>query len=562
MRVSKYVLLYFLVLNKLFLSAQDKKETDFAFPVNYDYVLSGNFGEIRPNHFHAGIDIRTYRVGKPLYAPEDGRVSRIKVSSGGYGKALYIKHPNGYKTVYAHMHRFTAEIESYISRLQHEREEFEITVYPDTSLFKFKKGDFIGTAGNSGRSFGPHLHFEIRESLEDVPVNPFLHGQKVLDTREPQINGFIIYDIDKEGSLRDKRKFLLDARRYNRSYPYEIEVSGIAGISVNVKDYMNNTRNTQGPYTLELHLDDSLIFRSVMNKISFYESRYINSYIDYEEHKNKRSAYSKLFIEPGNKLSIYDKKVTSDAGLIKLSDNDKHKLKLTAKDFAGNKRSIYVYIRKNNSRKFRPLDCNNKMFYDKDNFYESPKMRLYAPKGCFYTNFCLSVKTNPSEDGLYSNVYDIGTASTPVHKRMFLSISAEMLPENLRDKALIIRKTYYGYRSAGGKHIKGFFTAKIRRFGTYALTVDTTAPEIQPYRTDTNNPDDKLFFKIEDDLSGIAKYKAYIDGEFVLFAYDAKYDLLTYEIEEKFINNSSHYFKLVVFDKKNNKAVFETDFFK
>ncbi len=563
-QIKTFVFLH--VLSLIFISniakAQDRLEGFFSSPVKYNYVLSGNFGEVRPNHFHSGIDIRTYYIGKPLYAPADGYVSRIKISSGGYGNALYITHPNGYMTVYGHMDKFRDDIQNYIRNLQIETESFQLVVYPDSGLFPVKKGEYIGDAGNSGRSFGPHLHFEIRESRKDIPVNPLLYGMKVKDSVKPKISAFAIYDIDTEGALHGKKIYNLNFTSSVYTYPTTVLLSGRTGIAIRATDFMDGTASTQGVYSIDLQLDNVPVFNSHADKISFYETRYVNSFMDYAEKRNKRKAYLKCFIEPGNYLSIYDTAKTKNAGIIQLHDSKKHKLTLIVKDAAGNKRTLNIFIKKN-----RPTvdyyKCEHKMYYDSANFYVEKDIRLYFPKGCFYTNICFNLSELKSDYKLYSPVYQIGSPEIPIHKKAVLSISAKRIPENLRHKAVIVKRNGRGYyKSVGGKEINGFISAKIRTFGIYALALDTKSPKILPYKTNFSKIGNYIKFKITDDMSDIQSYKAYIDGKFVLFSYDGKYDLISYKIEQKFKTGTTHLLKLEVFDEKNNKAVFETKFFK
>ena len=170
----------------------------FRSPVDHHIKLSGTFGELRPNHLHAGIDIKAKngKIGQPLYATADGYVSRIKVQSGGYGNVLYINHPNGYTSVYAHLHEFPKAIAKYVKEFQYRRQSFEVEIFPEAERFRFKQGEVVGKLGLSGRSFGPHLHFEIRDTKTEKPINPLLFGIQVADNIAPKLHKLKAYFLN------------------------------------------------------------------------------------------------------------------------------------------------------------------------------------------------------------------------------------------------------------------------------------------------------------------------------------------------------------------------------
>ena len=144
----------------------------FQSPLEIPLILSGTFAELRSNHFHSGLDIKTQQQsGLKVMAAASGFVSRIKVSHFGYGKALYITHPNGYTTVYAHLQNFNPEIDAYIKHRQYKNESYEIELFPKAGELLVNNGDIVAYSGNTGGSGGPHLHFEIRNKQEH-PMNP------------------------------------------------------------------------------------------------------------------------------------------------------------------------------------------------------------------------------------------------------------------------------------------------------------------------------------------------------------------------------------------------------
>ncbi len=563
MRFKILAILIFLF-SQIFSQTYDKNY--FRSPVNIPVRLAGNFGEIRSNHFHSGIDIKVPFVGAKLYAAADGYVSRIRKSAGGYGNALYITHPNGLRTVYGHMQKFTDEIEKYTEQYQYKQKKFEVTIYPDTGKFKVKKGDLIGYAGNSGYSYGPHLHFEIREAENDIPLNPELFNFKITDNVKPKIFLAEIVPLDKNSSVNGKftkqelKVFYKNGRYY---IPKIIETRGKVGIAVKAHDYMNYVRNTQGIYSAKMYVDDTLYFSYKLDKFSFYETRYINSFIDYAERQLTKRNFQRLWKEPGNKLSIY--KTIINSGVLNFDDNKIHKIKIILADCFGNKSYLYLKVRGNKPDINLP-ENSDMFFYGRDNYFIKPDFRAIIKNGTLYKNTDINFKKYTSSGELYSDIYELNSYLIPAHENIFYAIKPKKLPKKLIGKALLVNIDKNGkFHPLEGTFINGFISGKCKCFGKFAVAVDTTAPYVKLKKVNKENNYEnhkKISFIIKDELSGIKNYEVTIDNKLIIFSYDKKSDKISYVFDNHVTYNRFHKLKLTVTDKKNNKSVFNLTFFK
>ncbi|MFT7605554.1 MAG: hypothetical protein ACI8VT_003149 [Saprospiraceae bacterium] len=542
----------------------------FRSPVGGPIFLSGTFGELRPNHFHAGIDIKANKgkVGQDLYAAADGYISRIKVASGGYGNVLYINHPNGYTTVYAHMHRFTDQVAKFIKEAQYNKQNFEIELFPAANQFVFKKGEVIGKLGISGRSFGPHLHFEIRDSRTEKPINPMLFGFKINDKIAPMLNELKVYFLnDKLNTLNTKTYKVQKASGNNyRIYGDTLNLGAWrAGFGIKTYDKMNGVPNWNGVYNVEMYEEDELTYRYTMESFAFSESRYINAHLDYEEQVADKSYFNRCFRLPGNKLSIYEE--AASKGLVKLSTQKASKITMKAFDVEGNESTLEFWVKRGKVKEPESEPFNYLLLFDEENVIDNNSIYIHFPLGTFYEN--LYMKYHSSRDdsqNVYSMVYHIHDYKTPVHRYYELGIEAENLPDSLRSKAFI---AYCGtdqkMENCGGRWKAGKLTVMVRDLGDFCIMVDQEAPTIIPVNFKSNMKGfSKMTFKIKDNYKTTGKatdlkYRATVDGNWILMEYDAKKDLLTYRFDDK-IATGQHTVRLSVTDDRENERIFERAF--
>lgn len=544
----------------------------FRPPLDNRLFLAGTFGEIRANHFHSGIDIKTGGVeGAPVYAVADGYVSRIKVSAYGFGKVMYVTHPNGYVSVYGHLSKFNNTIGDYVKKEHYRKENFEIELFPTASEFPVKKGEIIAYSGNSGSSGGPHLHFELRDGGSQKPINPLLFGFDVKDFTRPAITSIKIYPDDKQSKVNGKNvpvKYAVEGwgTEHRLSNAPVIRVSGHISFGIQTYDMQNDTDNKNGPYAITLYIDAKEVFHIQLETFAFEETRYVNSLLDYEEYIKNSARLVQTKIDPGNKLDIYSE--TLNKGIYKFSDTLTHTIKYEVTDAAGNLSSLVFKVK---SEKFVESQAVSQIpertptsayfNYANPNYFNNGSVNLEAPRGVFYDSFVFTYDSARQVPGTYSVVHKIHNKYTPIQDYITLSIKARKLAEGLQPKALIVKVNDDGktFTSMGGEWLSnGFVSAKIREFGNYTIAVDTIPPKIKAANPDMfNKMAGQKYIKltISDELSGIASYRALLNGKWILMDYDAKNNLLTYTIDEMLVPGQNTLL-VEVRDGKGNRAFY------
>lgn len=553
----------------------------FRSPVGIPIALSGGFAEMRSNHFHSGLDIKTNgKIGYRIYAAADGWVSRIAVSPTGFGHALYIAHPNGYTTVYAHLDSFKEPVASYVRRQQYAQQSFRVNLYPERNQFRVNKGDVIALSGNSGSSGGPHLHFEIRDSATQEPINPWLFGFDIQDTQPPRIFRVKLYAAEPSSVVhvnhRSKNRpsvasfrdpVTVEVAPSNGRYVLQdvrsIEAQGRVGFSIQTHDYHNPSQNRLGAYIISLSANGQTLYRSEMERFSFDETRYLNAHIDYAVRQNQRRWFQRSHLLPGNRLRFYE---TEQRGFLSVTDGETYALEYDIEDVAGNISQLRFSLAGTSGLAYPPNTVENMVAairHGHPEIVEQPGLRAEFPANIFYEDVPLTYDVKSPRADSYSERHVLHSSDTPIHRNYTLSIRPEGLPANLRDKALIARENDRGRASAvGGSYKNGMVTAKTRSFGIFFVTTDTEAPRITPVNI-TNNKDMRrnsaIRIKIADDLSGIQSYAGYVNDQWVLFAYDAKNALLEYTFDD-YTSSGWNDLRLVVRDNKGNRNTYTARF--
>lgn len=537
----------------------------FRSPVAPTLRLSGTFGELRPNHFHAGIDIKGH-IGQPLLAAADGYVARISVQAGGYGKVLYLNHPNGYTTVYAHMNRFAPVLEEFVKNVQYAEESFEVEIFPEPGQFVFTRGETIGEIGVTGSSLGPHLHFEIRDADTEMAVNPLLFGLEVADARPPRLHELRVYSLDPE--RRTRRAVNLNLVRKGEGYGLPGDTLRLdtrqAGFGLKAYDHMDGVSNWNGVYSIAMYIDDSLGYAFAMETFAFPETRYLNAHLDYEEQVSRRSYFNRLFRLPGNQLSsIY--RLPAEEGVVALDAEEAKKVTIVASDLAGNRSVLEFWVR----REAAVTGPGSRVYhyflpYDEENIIDLPAARVHFPEGTFYEDvfFFLQEADDHSSD-IYSPVLHLHDHLTPVHQYYDLSIRPNRLPGAWRSKAFIAYCPEGGrVYNFGGEWRDGMLHSRVRTLGDFCIMVDTIPPNIRPagFSSDMRGWD-RMSFLIDDNVApaGYApdlRYRATVDGRWILMEYDEKNDRLSHTFDGS-LSPGEHQFRLEVTDGQENTAVLE-----
>mgnify|MGYP001184396330 CR=1 FL=1 len=561
------IFIYILLLSSALCGSAQNHPTDyFQAPLDIPLILSGTFGELRSNHFHAGIDIKTQGAsGHKVYAIAEGYVSRIKVSPWGYGKALYITHPNGYTSVYAHLSKYYGNIEEYVKTAQYHKESFAIELFLQKEELVVKKGDLVAFSGNSGSSAAPHLHFELRTSKNEFPQNGLHFGFNIVDDIEPIIREIKVQPRGEKSQVNQQElgKFFKPSKKGNI---YKVEkpilVHGKVSVGIYTHDLLNGANNKNGVYSVNLNIDGNQIYFHEMDEFGFHETRYINSHIDYAEKQLSRKRIHSCYLELNNPLSIYEN--VENNGVIEVDSI--HQGKFTVKDVYGNTSELHFileateYLPITNPKTSTPIVAT--FPYQEANIYKNEGIEIHIPKKALYDTlkfqYSISSETSPN---CYAPIHHVHNEKTAIHKSYAISIE-NTVDSTLKSKAFIAQINKNGnltYR--GGKWVNNKLTTKLKSFGRFSVAVDTLAPTIKglniyPGKTMTSSA---LRITIKDDISGIKSYRGEIDGKWILMEFDPKRARLTHYFEKE-LSKGKHTFTLVVEDERGNISNYKADF--
>jgi len=544
-------------------NSQKKYPTEyFQSPMNIPIILAGTFGELRSNHFHSGIDIKTQqREGLPIFAIADGAVTRIKVSLWGYGKVLYVTHPNGYTSVYGHLQKFSPKIEAYVQKLQYAKKSFEIETFPNSDALILEKGEIIAYSGNTGGSSGPHLHFEIRENGTQKPTNPLLYGYEVPDATNPILEKVFLYPLNENSAVNGNttRTQLNFTTQADGSFITDkVTANGVLGLGFIGFDRLDMAANRNGIYAITMKVNGTVVTSYNFDAFSFKETRYINTLIDYEYQSLFRERILKCFKSPGNKLSIYN--TALDDGKININNGLSYTLELLLEDIAGNETKLTIPIVGKELPAQEVVTEKTYLNYlvaNKPNNYDLEAAKVYFPTNTFYEDFYIDLKKGKDTIAIHNN-------TVPAHRKFTISFDVKKYTKKERKQLFIVRlnqklKSYYvsTYKRANT------FTTRTKNLGTYTLAKDSVAPKIttKNFKEEQNLDAYKfLSLTITDDFSGIATYNATINGTWVLMEYEPKKKTITYTFNEKLEKAKIYNLNVRVTDNVGNETILETSF--
>lgn len=545
---------------------------DFVSPVNRVIKLSGTFGELRTNHFHAGLDIKSLHQtsGDSVYAAGSGYISRINIDASGYGNAIYINHPDGYTTLYAHLDHFTDDIQDYVKEQQYLQKSFEVDLNPGPQKFPVTQMQQIGYMGNTGNSYGAHLHFEIRHTLNQTPVNPLNFGFNIIDHQSPVIQQLIVYELDDQGREIDSRIMqpqLSEDSNYLIESPIELASDKVA-FAIRSYDTEDGDDNKNGVYSIQCRSDGDTGFAFALDEIPFEQARYINAHIDYQEKVNRNMFFHRCYALEGNKLPIYS--TGQEQGRFSINPEFPRQFKISVSDFTGNASTLSFQVVQNKTivaRSVPPKLYTTIGVPDEVTIVTQQGIQVVWPEGCFYEKTPVKLSVIPGYlTGNFSPSFEIEPVDAPVHTYFNVLIDGLNVPSSLINKAFIARCDPSGSVSnCGGTWVGNNLTTGVREMGTYTILVDTIPPIIKPYHFNTKMAGWKqMDFRISDNIRVREKgrsllYAAYVDNEWILMSYDSKNGILTHRFDGR-IQPGNHKLAIKVTDDRGNESILEKSF--
>ena len=531
----------------------------FQWPVGTKVGIVANFGELRPNHYHMGLDCRTDgRVNLPIYAAAEGYISKIHIDPTGFGRAIYINHTNGLTTLYAHLNQFFPALEAYLIEQQYKIKSWKIDIDLPADLFKVYKGDFIAYSGNTGGSQGPHLHFEIRDTKTDKVLNPLLFGFPIEDNIPPDIMRLSVYN--RRYNTYEQSPILFSIKKNNGVFQptsrlLKINADNIS-FAISAFDRYTGSTNQNGVYSAEVFKDDEPIVSFEMDSISYDETRYLNAHIDYKTRNTGGPFLQHLSMLPGYTNGIY-KMSNGNDGVIDLTDNNIHHIKIIVKD-ANQNTSVLLFDVIKGSEGFSVKADNKKMGEifkpGHINVYENESFQMYLPEKCIYDSFHFFM--NQSSTYNNGNIYSVNNENIPIQKYFPIRIKGNY---RIKDTGKIVMKlTAHGkdkFKKANYKN--GWYESYFRDFGKYQLLLDSIPPTLNPIGSFKENAQisgsSAIMFSATDNAKDIDEFTGWLDGQWLLFSND-KNGAYIYK-PDKYCTPGEHYLQIIVRDIVGNTTI-------
>ena len=561
MKNTLILLLSIITFNKI-VCAQPDNNLNYRSPLEIPLIFAANFGELRTNHFHMGVDYKTKHVeGMKIFSVQDGYVSRIRVSSYGYGKAIYINHPEWVTSVYAHCSLFKGKIDSIVKFYQHLQESFEIDIELTADEIKVKKGQVIALSGNTGGSTAPHLHFELRDTKTETALNPLKFGYKIKDSKSPKLSHLKIYSLSKEGYIASDKSFKYKLSLTNNIYFPEqktiyipinfLPENGGLGFSFDAYDPYDLSYNKLGIYESKLIINDELMFETKIDSISFDHTRYINTYTDFHEFSNNRRNYHKSFKNLNNPLTIYNDKKN---GIIKVKPGDTLNIDYQIFDTEKNKSdvSFKIIITESNEKNYAVTNFTDNDFIDINKpsyfFNKDSSIKIKAKENTFYEPIYFKIKEKNS-----SSDFTFGEKNVPIQKQIDIHIDINKLNSSIFNKYYLTVNDRYLETMISDS----ILSVKSKYLGDFRLKTDTIPPKIRQknFTNDNVSTYNKIRWEIVDTNSGILNYDIYIDDKWQILEYEYKNNTVTFNIPNSLKGQKE--VKIVVTDNCSNIQVWK-----
>ncbi len=559
-------LLILSLLGAMSVYAQGDKKTEFSSPLNISINASGNFGELRGTHFHTGLDIKTQqRISLPVYAPEDGYVSRIKVSTWGYGKALYIDHPNGQTTVYGHLNGYEGAIAELVKKRHYAEKSFEIEIFPRKGELSVKKGEIIAYSGNTGGSGGPHLHYEFRDTKTQNIINPLKEGMDKLlvDTQPPSVNSLFVYPISDDavankGQIPQQLTYKTQADGVLLAD--QVRAKGEIGFGIDIFDTADFNANKNGVYKLETFVNGKRLFAYNFDTFSFNETGFVNALIDYERFVTTKKRIQKLFVEKAYALSVLSVDKATN-GLLTVKPGENYIYKIILEDYHGNKKEIQIPVVYDNQEiayQKKEKQGEYKINSDREYLFEKEQVSITIPAKTFYNDFNMDIQVK-------NNILKLHENTVPASKNMIITFDTSQMEIANREKAFIgkidgTRRDFYKTTKKGN-----LYTIYTKNLGNYQIMIDDKAPEV--YNPSFKEGDwlsnaNTISFLVKDDLSGINTIEGTVNGKWILLDYDYKTNKIVHKFSDGVVESGRSDVVIKVTDRMGNQTSYETHFFR
>ncbi len=528
-------------------------------PIQHPLVLTGGFGELRPDHFHAGVDLRsrTGRAGDPILAAGAGYISRAILQRDGYGRALYVQHPDGRMTLYAHLTSFSPRLQAYVDTIRYATHREEVDLVFEPNQFPVVKGQVIGTMGKTGRANGVHLHYEVRDQDHHTALNPLLHGLRIKDNIPPVFQGLKLYALD------DKLLPLFETEiaPIRRGKAYKVKGDTVligawrVGLGVSVQDKIAENRFRTGIQRMTITVDEELVYSFVIDRVDFHLNRYMNAHLDYGEWVRTGRGFHRCYQIPGNRLPFYPE--MKKAGLITLSQKKAKKVVIEIMDASGNKTQMRFWIKRASEMKEPPARLFQYRIPFGESFAHSDQdIRFSIPAGAFYETVFFQFSRQESEDGLIS--YKIHTPETPLHQFMTVSIRLPEKTDVAPEKWVGVYVDGSRPVSCGGQIKDGQLVFQSRQLGTYQLMADSLAPVITPLFDRNPAESDSWSFRIQDNVLAAdhmrnLQWNITLDGQWIPGEWSNQEEVLTIRPPDN-LRNKARTLLLEVWDERNNRS--------
>lgn len=552
---------FFFLVSLVSLGQNQYPKDFFTLPLEIPMQLSGNFGELRPNHFHAGFDFKTnQREGLNIHAAADGYVSRIKISTAGYGKAIYITHPNGYTTVYGHLQKAIGTIQDKIEELQYSGKSYEIEAFFKPNELPIKKGQIIALSGNTGGSEGPHLHFEFRDNKSENIINPLFFGLDLKDTKKPIVSSLLVYPIDANSTANESKIPVILNLSLQKDGTYlseKVLATGRIGFGINAVDWDDVSYNANGIYKSQLISNGTPTFGYEFDQMVFDEGRYVNAFIDYYRYKKTHQRVQKLFMKNAYNWSNIYQNVGN--GIYNVVPNFTGVQRVEVSDFSNNKTIISIPIQYSNQAAAVLSPIKSTKYFVKakvDAIFEKDNFSVSFPAETFYDDFYLNFDVK-------NNILHLHDDTVPAHSNFTITAVDSVSAEEEKKKMFLASFNGKKWTFNTTKLVGNTFTCRTKTLGQFTLMKDTIAPTIKIAKSIEGKwitAQKSISLTISDNLSGVKTYNGYLNDVWVLFEYEPKLNKITHIFRDNLLLEGANKLKVIVTDNVGNSTIFETQF--